>query len=111
MPTCLPLDANGNPIPAIRLKNGGAHAISATATTARNSSAFDATTELVSLYATGPVFVKFGDSSVEATTADHYFPSGIYYDFSIGGGETKQATHVAVLRVDSDCTLYVSEKE
>ena len=111
MPTYLPLDANGHPIPAIRLKNSGAHAISATATSARNSTAFDASTELVSLYATGPVYVKFGDSSVTATTSDHYFPTGIYYDFAIGGGETKQATHVAVLRADTDCTVYVSEKE
>lgn len=111
MPTYLPLDANGHPIPAIRLKNGGAHTISATATSARNSTAFDSATEIVSLYATGPVYVKFGDSSVTATASDHYFPTGIYYDFSIGGDETKQATYVAVLRADTDCTVYVSEKE
>lgn len=111
MPTILPLDINGNPIPAIRLKNGGAHAISVTATSARNSTAFDSTTELVSLHATGPVFVKFGDSSVTATTSDHYFPAGIYYDFAIGGDASKQYSHIAVLRADTDCTLYVSEKE
>ena len=111
MPTILPVDINGNPIPAIRLKDGGAHAISVTATSARNSTAFDSETELVSLYATGPVYVKFGDSAVSATTSDHYFPAGIYYDFAIGGDGSKQYTHVAVLRADTDCTLYVSEKE
>lgn len=111
MPTRLPLDANGHPIPAIRLKNAGAHTISATVTSAKNTTAFDSATEIVSLYATGPVYVKFGDSSVTATTSDHYFPMGIYYDFAIGGGEMKQASHVAVLRADTDCTVYVSEKE
>lgn len=111
MPTTLPLDANGHPIPAIRLKDGGAYTINATATTARNSTAFDSATEIVSLYATGAVYVNFGNSSVTATTSDHYFPSGVYYDFAIGGDETKQATHVAVLRVDTDCAVYVSEKE
>lgn len=112
MPTFLPLDVNGHPIPAVRLKDGGAHTItSATAASASNSTAFDSATEIVSLYATTPVYVKFGDSGVTATSSDHYFPANIYYDFAIGGGETKQATHVAVLAVDTDGSVYVSEKE
>ncbi len=111
MPALLPVDRDNNPIPAVRLKPSGAHSIAATATTARNTNAFAADTQIVSLYATGPVYVKFGDSSVTATTSDHYFPSGVYYDFSLGGDKVPHYTHVAVLRVSADCTLYVSEKE
>ncbi|MDB5492033.1 MAG: hypothetical protein JWO78_1882 [Micavibrio sp.] len=112
MPTILPLDDDNNPIPAIRLRSGGgAHAIAVTASSARNSTAFSAYTKVVSLYATGPVFVRFGTSGVTASALDHYFPSGVYYDFSLGGGKVPHYTHIAVMRVSSDCTVYVSEKE
>ena len=113
MTTLLPKDADNNTIPAMRLRPDGAHAISATTTSARNSAAFPADTKVVSLYATGPVYVKFGPSTVTAANTDHYFPTGIYYDFAISGGDTKgpHNTHVAVLAAGSACTVYVSEKE
>lgn len=111
MTTILPTDANENVIPAVRLKSGGSHSISATtAASARNSSAFDADTRIVSLYATEDMYVKFGDSGVSAASTDHFFPKGIYYDFAIGGGKTAQNTHVAARAVSADGTLYVSEK-
>lgn len=111
MPTFLPEDSNDNPIPALRLKDGAAHTISASGTTARNSTAFDADTRVVSLYATVPVYLAFGGVSVEATSSDHYFPAGVYYDVSIGGEKTGHYTHMAVLRVNSDGSVYISEKE
>jgi len=110
--TSLPLDIDNNPIPALRLKvTDGAHAIAATATSARNATAFNAGTRVVSIYATGPVYLRFGDGSVVATASDHYYPTGVYYDFSIGGGKAGFTDHVAVLRVSTDCTVYISEKE
>lgn len=111
MAALLTVDRDNNPIPAVRLSPSGAHSIAATASSARNATAFAADTQLVSLYATGPVYVKFGDSSVTATSSDHYFPSGVYYDFSLGGDKVPHYTHVAVLRVTADCAVYVSEKE
>jgi hypothetical protein len=111
MTTLLPQDADENIIPAVRLKPNGAQSISVTSSSARNGTAFAADTRIISLYATGPVYVKFGDSSVTATTSDHYFPQGVYYDLSIGGDKVAHYTHVAALRVTSDCTLYISEKE
>lgn len=114
MTTLLPKDADNNIIPAMRLKGtGGSHSISATSSSARNSTAFDAETQVVSLYATGPVYVRFGTSSITAANTDHYFPEGTYYDFAIGGGGAKgpHSTHVAVLAAGSNCTVYVSEKE
>lgn len=111
MSVFLPKDEDNAAVPAVRLKQGGAHQISATDTAARNNTAFDAKTRLVSVYATGPVFIKFGDGSVTATTSDHYFPEGIYYDFAIGGEKVPHLTHLSVIRADADCAVYISEKE
>ena len=111
MPTILPTDSNDHVIPAVRLKNGGAHTIAASGTSARNSTAFNTETRVVSLYATGAVYIKCGDNTVTATTSDHYFPEGIYYDIAIGGDKVNQYTHIAALAVDTNCTLYISEKE
>lgn len=111
MPTILPQDTNDNPIPALRLKNGGAHTISATSSSVRNTTAFDDDTRVISIYAAVPVYVAFGDSSVAATTSDHFFPEGIYYDFAIGGEQAAHNTHVAVLRASVDGPVYISEKE
>lgn len=111
MPTLLPQDSDDNPIPAMRLKSDAAHTIAASTTSARNSTAFEADTSIVSLYADVPVYVRFGDSSVTAAATDHYFPAGIYYDFSIGNVRMGHHTHVAVLAADTDGNVYVSEKE
>lgn len=110
MSTFLPQDSNDNVIPVMRFKSGGAHSISATVSSARNTSAFDTITRVVSLYATVPVYVNFGDNTVTATASDHYFPAGIYYDVAIGGEQTAQAGHVAVLAAEGDGTVYISEK-
>ncbi|MBI1301652.1 MAG: hypothetical protein GC137_08350 [Alphaproteobacteria bacterium] len=111
MTTLLPQDMNDNPIPAVRFKSGGAHTISAGASSARNSTAFDVNTRVISLYADVPVYLAFGDSSVTASATDHFFPAGIYYDVAIGGDETAHYTHVAVLQADTGGTVYISEKE
>ncbi len=111
MATFLPTDSENNPIPALRLKSSGAHSISVSGSSARNSTAFDGATRVISLYATGAVYLNFGDVSVTAAATDHYFPAGVYYDVAIGGGKSGHNTHVAALRVTDDCTLYISEKE
>lgn len=111
MVTLLPRDSDNNLIPAVRLKPGGAQHIAVTSTAACNGTAFNTDTRVIGLYATGPVYLAFGDSTVVATTSDHYFPSGIYYDFAIGGGPVKQFGYVSALAVSSNCTLYISEKE
>lgn len=110
MPTLLPRDSNDIAIPALRFRDQAAHKITVTSSSARNSTAFNAETRVISLYATGPVFVRFGGNSVSATNTDHFFPAGVYYDVAIGGGEVAQQTYIAALRADTDCLLYVSEK-
>lgn len=109
--TTLPRDSDNTPIPALRLNPNGAHNIDATDTSARNATAFDADTRIISIYATGAVRIKFGDNTVTAGASDHYFPSGLYYDFSIGGDKTLHTSHLAVLADDADCSVYISEKQ
>lgn len=111
MPTKLPTDSNNNPIPALRLKSGGAHKITTSGTSARNSVAFDAETRIISVYATQDVYLRFGLSSVTAAGTDHFFPAGVYYDIALGADGASQATHVAALQVTSAGTVYISEKE
>ncbi len=113
MSTLLTTYDDNNPIPAMRLKPGGAQSIAATASSARNATGFDTATRVVSVYATGAVYLRFGNASVTAANTDHYFPAGLYYDFSVRGGDTKgaQHTHLAVLAAGSNCTVYISEKE
>lgn len=112
MTTLLPKDADNNVIPALRLRDGGAHTLNVTGAASRNTAAFDDDTKVISVYATVPVYMKFGDASVAATTADHYFPAGVYYDIAITGGSSKGAhdAYVSVLRFDEDGTVYISEK-
>lgn len=113
MTTLLPKDADNNAIPALRLRDNGAHTIAVAATSARNSAAFSEDTKVISLYADVPVYLNFGDDTVTATASDHYFPAGIYYDVALSGGSGKGAhhDHVAVLRAEGDGTIYISEKE
>lgn len=114
MTTLLPKDADNNVIPALRLRSsGGGHAIAATSVSARNMIAFSPETKVVSVYATGPVYLKFGGPGVTSSNTDHYFPAGVYYDFAISGGGAKgpHNTHLAVLAAGANGTVYVSEKE
>lgn len=110
MTTILPTDENNNPIPALRLRDGGAHRLTVTATSSRNTVAFNTGTHVISLYATGPVYLRCGGASVTAANTDHYFPAGTYYDIAIGGEEAAQTLYIAALRAETDCTLYISEK-
>ncbi len=110
MSTLLPTDANNFPIPALRLRTGGSHAITVTATSARNATAFNAATRVISLYATVPIFVRLGDNTATAVATDHYIPADTSLDIAVAGDNEQTATHIAAIRASSDGTLYVSEK-
>ena len=113
MTTLLPKDADNNPIPALRLKDGGAHSVAIVSAATSNATASDSNTKVVSLYATTACYIKFGDAGVTATTTDHYYPADVYYDIALGGGGNKgpHHTHISVLRIVDDGTLFISEKE
>lgn len=110
MTTFLPTDSDNNPVPALRLKDDKAHKITTSATSARNTTAFDSDTKVVSIYATEDVYLRFGDAFVSATNTDHFLPAGIYYDVAIGGEKVRQSTHVAALRATANGILHISEK-
>lgn len=111
MPTLMPTDDNNFPIPALRLKEGAAHTIAATATSARNVTAFGTDTQVISICPTVAVFVRCGSSTVTAATTDHYIPAGLYYDIAIGGDGQKQTNYIAVIRAENtDGIVYISEK-
>jgi hypothetical protein len=114
MTTLLPRDDDNNTIPAMRLRDNGSHSIAATVVSARNAVAFSSGTRVISVFATGPVFLHFGKSDVVATNTDHYYPGGVYYDFALSGGapgKSQHSTHLAVLAAGSNCTVYISEKK
>lgn len=111
MTTLLPRDDDNIPIQILRLKAGKAHAISVTATSARNATAFDASTRAIAVYATGPCFVRSGGATVVAVATDHYLPGGTYLYFSLGQGKAGRDTHIAAIRASADVTLYISELE
>ena len=111
MPTLMPVDNEDNVIPAVRLKTGGAQSIAAGAASVRSGTDFAADTRIVSVYATAPVYLRFGDVTATASATDHYFPGGLYYDFAIGGGNRTQYTRLAALAVSGTATVYISEKE
>jgi hypothetical protein len=108
--TLLPRDADDRAIPALRLRPGAAQTVSVTSTSARNATAFNAETRVIGIYATVPVYIKPGDSSVTATSSDHYIPAETYMDIAVGGGVPDQYTHAAFIRASSDGTVYISEK-
>ena len=103
----IPYSENGVPLPAVSLKKGaGAHSIAATASSARNSTAFLSSTIILSVYATENVFIEFGNDAVTASSSNHFFPKGMYYDFHLPRG----TTHLAVISDGTDGTVYISEK-
>lgn len=111
MTTLLPIDSNGAPIPAMRMKTNGAQTISASSTSTRNTRTFDDNTRIISLYSDVPLYITFGDETITATSNDHYLPANLYYDVSIGGDNSVHYSHIATLQASSAGTLYISEKE
>jgi hypothetical protein len=102
----LPVDENGNAIDAMRLRQGGAQKIAFNATSARQTTAFPVDRLVISVYATQDCFIRTGDSTVTATTNDHFIPSGFWARLALKGH-----THIAVIRNSADGTLYISELE
>lgn len=111
--TILPRDSYGDAIPAVRPIDGKAHAITSSGTHNENTVAFDENTQVLLLYATEDVYIKFGtDDTVEATDEDHFFPAGVYYGFSLNDRRRDfNYTYISVLQVSTGGTLYISECE
>lgn len=113
MPTFLPRDEDFHPIPALRLKPGGAHAVPVGDSSARNAAAFAADTRVIAVHSDVPAFLRSGDAAVSASASDHFLPAGAYLYLSVGDNrQSVRHTHIAALAADSaPGTLHVSEME
>lgn len=101
--TELPNDINSKPIQA--LYPARANNVTVTGTTAR-SSAVGGMVKVVELTPTVDMFIKMGDSTVNATTSDIFIAAGVVYDFHMKGN-----THIAAIRSSTSGTLYITELE
>lgn len=111
--TYLPLDQDGQVIPAMRLRSDKSHAINISSTAARNVTGFDSETRVVSVFSTVPVYLAFGENaSVVAQTGDHFYPANVYYDMAVGGDKTGQFKYLSAIAVNASDTgtLFISEK-
>lgn len=109
----LPTDQNGNAIQALTPKlDGGSHKITAAGTSAKNTTAFNATTKLISVCADVPFYYRLGGSSVAAVNTDHLLPAGGPYYMSLGSGKNNErATHLAVIQRSTSGDIFISEYE
>lgn len=109
--THMPRDNHNNPIPVLKFADGGAQKVNITASSARNAVAFNANTRVVSIYLSGAAYMRQGGASVVATATDHYIPANTWIDVGIGHPDTGDfSTHMAFLRVDTDCVANLSER-
>ncbi len=74
--------------------------ISISGTTARSAAL---TTGLIRIYSTVDCFIKFGDSTVTATTSDHFIAGGAIYDLN------HKTTNFAAITSGGTGTIYASE--
>ena len=98
----LPHDKNSKPVQA--LFPASQVAVTVTGTTARTAADFDVDTLAVELTPTEDMYIKFGDSTVTATSSDVLIKSGIVYVYAINGND-----RLAAIRVSTNGTLYVTE--
>lgn len=109
--TQLPKDSAGNAIPVLAVKPAGGQKVTVTTTSARQTTAFASTTQVVSLYATEDMYVNFGAVTVTAlTTTSFFLAKGIYKDFAVNDRDDLAFTHVAAIRATADGVLYVHER-
>lgn len=106
----LPLDGAGYPIPTLGYVDGGARTVSIAATSNRTSTAFTATTDIISVCPTVDCFIRLGSNTVTAASTDHFLPANLYQDIAIT--PTTKDRYIAVIRAGTvDGTLYISERE
>lgn len=107
--TMMPTDANGNSIPCLGYrKNDGAHTIAINANSNRNTTPFNQSTRIVTVFATVNCFFELGNDTVTATTSRHFLPAGIMIDIDLGGKDID--SYMAVIRSATDGSLYISER-
>lgn len=109
----LPRDENDTAIQAVRFKDGEAQSVSITGTAARTSADFSAPTNLnsrariIALWADTATHIKFGSSSVDATTSDFPIPANTLVYLPLDPSDDR-VSGIKVTGSD-DGNLYVTE--
>lgn len=112
MSTFLPRDDDHAPIPALRLKPGGAQKLTLSAASVRTVQPFSARTRVIAVSAPDGAFIRTGGADIVATADDHFLPAGVYLYLSLGDERIGPHRHVAAVAADGDAgTLHVSELE
>lgn len=108
-----PRDDGNAAIPVLCYKKHGGQTINFGGTATR-STAFGASTRVVSLYATDNCLFEVGDNDIEANTSNsHILPAGVYIDVSLGAEivATQNQKYISVIGLDgSEGILYISER-
>jgi hypothetical protein len=102
------LGPRGTSATPVAILGGATHAISFTATSARNATPFNSKTRiLAAMVADQNCYIEAGDSTVVATTSSTYLAAGAVYSFGIDSN----ITHIAVIRATTDGTLRFFESK
>ena len=103
-------DDNGNTAPVFKRRDGLAHNEILVANDPTLIT-FDSKTKIVSFWAEGTVFLKFGGAAVVATTNDHALPAGLidYEPLTNNNGEIIK-THVSVIAPEGTI-FHLSERD
>ena len=108
-----PRDDGNAAIPVLSYKLHGGQSIAFSGSAVR-SSAFGASTRVVSLYATDNCLFEVGDNTIEANSSNsHILPGGMYIDVSLGSEivSSQNQKYVSVIGLDgSEGILYISER-
>lgn len=111
----LPKNPGGGLVQVMRSKVGaagvGAHQITVSGTSARNTTAFDTDTRVIEVYAIEDCWFRQGDGTITAAANDHFLPAKTGRLYAIGGDQLTQATHFAAIQVTTGGTLYITEME
>lgn len=112
MSTFLPRDDDHAPIPALRLKPGGAQTLALSAVSAATLQPFSPRTRVIAVSAPDGAFIRTGGADVAASAADHFLPAGVYLYLSLGDERSGTHRHLAAVAADGGAgVLHVSELE
>jgi len=109
----MPNDDQGQLIPVLGFKQGGAHSKTITSSAA-NATTVASGTKVITLVCDVAAFFNIGNSTVTVGTSDHFIPANVPYDISLGSSYTTVAgldTTVNVVAVSTSGTSYISERE
>ncbi len=104
MSLLLPVDDNGNPMQVLGFDRQGTTKLAVADASVRTTQPLPASTQLITLIATGPCRFEVGDASVTADAdASPFLYPGIYVDVPLRRDER----HVAFVAESEACVAYV----